>query len=63
MMKMTPIVIKNGLIINGKNEPAFPGTLIIENGIISGIGRGGSYPACACPPGTLSRSCSTIPIP
>ena len=34
---MTDYIIINGLIVNGKNEPPFPGNIVIENGAIGEI--------------------------
>ena len=34
---MTDYIITNGIIVNGKNEPPFPGNLIMENGKIREI--------------------------
>ena len=41
---MTDYMIINGIIVNGKNEPPFPGNIMIENGTIREITEPGKIP-------------------
>ena len=41
---MTDYIIINGLIVNGKNEPPFPGNIVIENGAIGEITKPEAIP-------------------
>ena len=41
---MADYIITNGLIVNGKNEPPFPGNIVIENGAIGEITKPEAIP-------------------
>ena len=41
---MADYIITNGLIVNGKNEPPFPGNVVIEDGMIREITKPGELP-------------------
>lgn len=41
---MTDYIITNGQIVNGKNEPPFPGNVVIEDGMIREITKPGELP-------------------
>ena len=41
---MADYIITNGQIVNGKNEPSFPGNVVIEDGMIREITKPGELP-------------------